>query len=94
MISELTGLEVSNASLLDEASAAAESVQLALSSHNFKRNKFFISKNAFSTTISVVKSRGIFLDAEIIVGDENTYDFEANADQISGVLLQNPDNSG
>lgn len=48
MITELTGLDVSNASLLDEGTAAAEAVGMALTTHNFKRTKVFISNSIFN----------------------------------------------
>lgn len=57
MIIELTGLEVANASLLDESSAAGEAAILANSNHNGKRPKFFVSENCFPVTIDCVKTR-------------------------------------
>lgn len=87
MVTELTGLDVSNASLLDEASAAAECVLLAHNVSNGKRKRFFISKNAYPITKEIVKSRAKFLGVEVIEGDEYTYDFENDAKNLSGVLL-------
>jgi len=87
MITELTGLAVSNASLLDEASAGAESLFLCWNAHNQKRNKFFVSHNVFPTTIEVIKSRALFLDIEVIVGDIETYDFAKNGKDICGVVV-------
>lgn len=57
MITELTGMDIANASLLDEGTAAGEAMFMSHNLHNGKRNKFFISKNVFPQTIDLVKTR-------------------------------------
>ncbi|EAS00676.1 glycine dehydrogenase [decarboxylating] protein (macronuclear) [Tetrahymena thermophila SB210] len=94
LVMDLTGLPVANASLLDESSAAAEVVNLAHGASGSKRTKFFISKDCFPSTISLVQTRARFLNVEVVVGDHKTYDFAANEEQLCGVLLQTPDNEG
>ena len=87
MITELTGLEVSNASLLDEASAASEAMVLSWNSFGQKRSKFLVSKNVFPTTISVVQSRAKFLGIDVeIVEDFEKYDF-SKAANVCGILV-------
>lgn len=90
MISELTGLEVANASLLDEGTAAAEALSLCYR-HN-KRRKLLVSDLLHPQTISVVQTRCQSLGLAVEVTDITNADF-SNRD-IAGVLFQYPDTQG
>ena len=70
MISDLTAMDISNASLLDEPTAAAEAMMMANRVSKSKSNKFFIHESCFAQTISVMKSRAKPLNIEIVIGEE------------------------
>ena len=92
MVIDLTALEVANASLLDEATAAAEAMHLALgAAGNEERNTFFVSEQCHPQTIAVVRTRAEALGVKLVVGDHRTYDF---ADKPFGVLVQYPGTDG
>ena len=93
MVTELTKMDISNASLLDEASAAAEAMYMCNSMHDGKKKTFIISKETFPQTIALVTTRARAIGVNVVVVDPFEYDFAANKD-VSGVLLQNPDNLG
>ncbi|QOW19025.1 aminomethyl-transferring glycine dehydrogenase [Lysobacter ciconiae] len=90
MCMDLTGMEIANASLLDEATAAAEAMTLARRSSRLKSNVFFVSSGVHPQTIEVMRTRAEPLEIELVVGDD------ADAAQIDafGVLLQYPDTFG
>ncbi|HET7593458.1 MAG TPA: aminomethyl-transferring glycine dehydrogenase subunit GcvPA, partial [Rhodanobacteraceae bacterium] len=90
MCADLTGMEIANASLLDEATAAAEAMTLAKRSSKSKSNVFFVSKNVHPQTIEVLKTRAEPLGIELRIDDE------ANAANVDcyGALLQYPDTFG
>ncbi|EDY81243.1 glycine dehydrogenase [Verrucomicrobiia bacterium DG1235] len=93
MVSDLTGLEIANASLLDEGTAAAEAMGLAFSQvgRAGKKQKILISKNCFPQTIEVTVSRAEPLGIEAEVVDlESHEDFEG----VFAILLQYPDANG
>jgi glycine dehydrogenase len=90
MCADLTGMEIANASLLDEATAAAEAMTLAKRSSKSKSNVFFVSKHVHPQTIEVLKTRAEPLGIELRVDDEAK---AADADCF-GVLLQYPDTFG
>ena len=96
MVSDLTGLEIANASLLDEATAAAEAMSMTyrLRSRELVQknaNAFFVSDKCFPQTIDVILSRAESWDINVRVGDVNQIDFREN---FFGVLLQYPDAEG
>ena len=93
MITELTGLDVSNASLLDEASAASEAMFMAYNVHNGKRNKFFLSKHIFPQNLEVVKTKANGLGIELVIDEPANFPW-AKADEFCGYMVQNPDNLG
>jgi glycine dehydrogenase len=93
MVADLTGFEIANASLLDEATAAAESMTLAQRIGKSKSHKFFIDQNCFPQTISVVTSRAKPIGIEVIVGDPQQLD-SLNKEIYFGALLQYPGNDG
>lgn len=93
---ELTGLPLANASLLDEATAAAEAMIMLFNCRKrdaVKRgaNKFFVDSDVFEQTIDVIKTRASFLGIEIVLGDALD---EAIDDQFFGVLVQYPNSKG
>jgi hypothetical protein len=90
MCADLTGMEIANASLLDEATAAAEAMTLVKRSSKSKSNVFFVSKNVHPQTIEVLKTRAEPLGIELHIDDE------ANATNVDcyGALLQYPDTFG
>ncbi|MGH8111584.1 MAG: aminomethyl-transferring glycine dehydrogenase [Rhodanobacteraceae bacterium] len=90
MCADLTGMEIANASLLDEATAAAEAMTLAKRSSKSKSNVFFVSKYVHPQTIEVLKTRAEPLGIELYIDDEAN---AAHADCF-GVLLQYPDTVG
>jgi len=93
MVADLTGLEIANASMLDESTAAAEAMTMArrLMPRNSEANIFFVSEKCFPQTIAVVKTRAEPLGIEVVVGDHRSYDFSPPT---FGVLVQYPDAEG
>lgn len=91
LISDLTGLEIANASLLDEATAAAEAMSMSLGVSKNKANGFFVSENCHPQTIELLHTRAKPLGVEIIVGNHETFDFNT---PIFGALVQYPTTEG
>jgi glycine dehydrogenase len=90
MISDLTGLEVANASLLDEGTAAAEAMTMAQRLAKSKAKAFFVDRDCHPQTIAVVQTRAQPLDIEVIVGNPD----KMQADQVFGALFQYPGTYG
>ncbi len=90
MCADLTGMEIANASLLDEATAAAEAMTLAKRSCKSKSNVFFVSSTVHPQTLEVVRTRAEPLGIELVVGADS----EAAGTEAFGVLLQYPDTFG
>jgi glycine dehydrogenase len=92
MICDLTGFEISNASLLDEATAAAEAMTMAFTLQNRDTTKaFFVSKNTHPQTIDVLRTRAEPLGIEVFLGDHESFDFKK---PIFGALVQYPGTDG
>jgi glycine dehydrogenase len=91
MIIDLTGLEIANASLLDEATAAAEAMSMSYGVSKNKANSYFVSRECHPQTIDVLQTRAKPLGINIIVGDHQTFDF---TQPIFGAVLQYPATDG
>jgi len=92
MVADLTGLPLANASLLDEATAAAEAMSMCHARANRKRSAFFVSARCHPQTLSVVRTRARALGWEVVVGDHADYD---PADtRYFGALVQYPTSDG
>jgi len=95
MVIDLTGMEIANASLLDEGTAASEAMHLMYASRKgSKKNalKFFVDENAFPQTIDVLKTRSNPLGIELVIGNLDTLDIADT--NLFGVYLQYPNNNG
>ena len=90
LIIDLTGLELANASLLDEATAAAEAMALAKRVAKSKSNLFFVDENCHPQTISVVQTRAEGFGFELIIDAVDNL----KQHQVFGALLQYPDTHG
>jgi glycine dehydrogenase len=93
MVSELTGLDIANASMLDEATAAAEAMTLCAAVKGGKVDGagIFVSAECHPQTIAVVSTRAEPLGIRVIVGDHRTFDF---SEPVFAVLLQYPATAG
>ena len=90
MVIDLTGLELANASLLDEATAAAEAMTMARRVSRSKSSAFFVDAACFPQTIDVVKTRAGFFGFELKFGTPE----EAARQDVFGALLQYPNDAG
>ncbi|WAL61687.1 aminomethyl-transferring glycine dehydrogenase [Thermocoleostomius sinensis] len=91
MVMDLTGLEIANASLLDEGTAAAEAMAMSYGQYKGEATAFWVSQDCHPQTIDVIKTRAVPLGIEVIVGDHRTFEFDQ---PIFGVLLQYPASDG
>jgi glycine dehydrogenase len=91
MVMDLTQMEIANASLLDEATAAAEAMTMSYGLHKGKSNVFWVSAACHPQTIDVVKTRALPLGIEVVVGNHQQFDFQQ---PVFGVLLQYPATDG
>lgn len=96
MVSDLTGRELANASLLDEGTSAAEAMSMLYSMRRGAKrknaHKFFVSELCHPQTIDVVEGRAEPLDIEVVVGDHNELD--VTDEELFGILLQYPATDG
>ena len=96
MIIDLTGMEIANASLLDESTAAAEAMAMLFSSRSREAvkagaTKFFVSDECYPQTIDLLKTRATPLDIELVIGNFQTTILDNN---VYGALLQYPTSDG
>ncbi|HUF57765.1 MAG TPA: aminomethyl-transferring glycine dehydrogenase, partial [Thermohalobaculum sp.] len=91
MVSDLTGLEIANASLLDEATAAAEAMGMARRQSKAKANAFFVDHRCHPQTIAVVETRAEPLGLEVITGDPFA---DLDPEAVFGALFQYPGTYG
>jgi glycine dehydrogenase len=96
MVIDLTGMEIANASLLDEATAAAEAMIMMYNCRSREavkegRSKFFVDENVFPQTFDVMHTRAIPLGIEIVKGDYSAFSFSGG---FFGSMLQYPDSKG
>lgn len=96
MVIELTGMEIANASLLDEGTAAAEAMALLFDVRTREQkknniNKFFVSEEILPQTLSVLQTRATPLNIELVVGNHETFDFSS---EFFGAILQYPGKYG
>ncbi len=96
MVCDLTGMELSNASLLDESTAAAEAMSMiyALRSRDQKKNnasKLFVSDQVLPQTLAVLETRATPLEIELVVGDEKDFDYD---ETFFGAVFQYPGKFG
>ena len=90
MVCDLTGLEIANASLLDEATACAEAMAMAERLAKSKAKAFFVDENCHPQNIAVMQTRAAPLGIEVIVGDPA----DLQADQVFGAIFQYPGTYG
>ena len=96
MVCDLTGMELANASLLDEGTAAAEAMALLFDvrERNKKKagaSKFFVSEEILPQTLSVLKTRAIPIGVELVIGNHQKFKF---SDDFFGAILQYPGKHG
>lgn len=96
MVTDLTGMPIANASLLDESTAAAEAMIMFFHSRTKEKenaggNKFFVDAEVYPQTLSVLKGRAERLGIELVMGDYNSFSINAS---FFGALVQYPNNSG
>jgi glycine dehydrogenase len=92
MIADLTGLEIANASLLDEGTAAAEAMSMAFAVRKEpSTQRFFVSDDCHPQTIAVVETRAKPLGIEVVVGNDEAWDFK---NPVFGALIQYPTTGG
>ncbi|SEB02880.1 glycine dehydrogenase [Thiothrix caldifontis] len=91
MVTDLTGMDIANASLLDEATAAAEAMTLCKRSNKLKSDKFFVGDDVHPQTIDVLKTRAEFFGFELVIG--NPYS-ELAQHEVFGAMLQYPGTTG
>ncbi len=91
LVSDLTGMEIANASLLDESTAAAEAMAMCLRVHTGKSNTVFVSDRCHPQTIEVVRTRAQPLGVKVVTGDWQS--FSPGAETFA-VLVQYPDTDG
>jgi glycine dehydrogenase len=91
MVCDLTGLDIANASLLDEATAAAEAMALAKRAAKSKSNSFFVDQNCHPQTIAVLETRSKPLGWTLVLGDPST---DLQHEDVFGAIFQYPGTRG
>ena len=94
MVCDMTGMEIANASLLDEGTAASEAMTMFYRLRKGDKkssNKFFVLEKSFPQTIELMKTRSNPLGIELVIGDINNFEF---SDDFFGMFLQYPDSDG
>jgi len=96
MVCDLTGMELANASLLDESTAAAEAMALLYdvrerAKKKAKANKFFVSEEILPQTLSLLQTRSTPIGIELVIGNHEDFDF---SDEFFGAILQYPGKFG
>ncbi|NJN24958.1 MAG: aminomethyl-transferring glycine dehydrogenase [Cyclobacteriaceae bacterium] len=95
MVIDLTGMEIANASLLDEGTAAAEAMTMLAGLRKGQKkdaNRFFVDRHVFEQTIDILKTRSMPLGIEVVVGDYASLDL--NDPTLYGILVQYPNKLG